>query len=285
MNKKNARRSRKGALQDSVSCPPKISHSSLGVPKIQLSSLIGDIPEDEEVNNVDLPVQVSSNDLLIKDQHNEEMLVEEYEEKESNSELPPESLSRSKKKSSLDDGDEQDLEGNVSSRAKYGGPPKEVIKRVDDYRQTRSKTAHYRGNRRQKNFSSQYRDAPNASMVSSLATWDSASMFSTGQTMFTRAIQRPSWGHYVVGLLVFLAWTLHHAYHENLNSYLNSVNSSANLGHSRVYDSRQYDRAQRQYDRVHQVRGSMSSNSAHSDYGVEKAQNAMVEKLKTAALN
>mmetsp|Transcript_8424 Transcript_8424/g.12206 ORF Transcript_8424/g.12206 Transcript_8424/m.12206 type:complete len:287 (+) Transcript_8424:114-974(+) len=286
MKKKNARRPRKGALQDTVSCPPKINlhQSSLGVPKIQLSSLIGDIPENEEVNVAEFLAHVPSNNLDIEDQSNDELLGKEYEQKDHDSNSPPGSLSKMDDKSKLEYDDELILDNNVSSRSKHSSLPKEVIKKVDPYKSRQAKTqgAHYRGNRKQRNFSSGYRDVPNSSMISSLATWDSASMFSTGQTMFTRVAQRPSWGHYVVGLLVFLGWTLHHAYNENLNSYLNTVNNNANLGNSRVYDSSQYDRAQKHYDRSHQVRGSMASSS---DYSVADAENVLAERLKTAAMD
>jgi hypothetical protein len=53
----------------------------------------------------------------------------------------------------------------------------------------------------------------NSSMNSSMASWDnmSQSVYSIYSTASTIA-RRPAWGHYVVGVMVFVGWMVHHWY-------------------------------------------------------------------------
>lgn len=66
----------------------------------------------------------------------------------------------------------------------------------------------YRGRRSSSVYSS-----VQSSMASSMLSWESMSQsaFSVYTTASVIA-RRPAWGHYVVGVLVFLGWVLHHYY-------------------------------------------------------------------------
>jgi len=69
-----------------------------------------------------------------------------------------------------------------------------------------------------------------------------------GRTIVTTAsviATKPSWGHYAVGLFVFLGWSLHHAYHDNIHTYFRAVqhqqsDAGSHRPEHRIYDQQQY---------------------------------------------
>jgi len=127
--------------------------------------------------------------------------------------------------------------------------------------------------RRQRNFS---RHHAQSSLVSSYATWEDSSVYSMGRSMVTTAsviATRPSWGHYVVGLFVFLGWTLHHAYHDSLHQYFRTVRMDADAaGHSRMYDNEQYLRGRSSSGRMTVTENGYPMGNNYKNINAENSQ-------------
>lgn len=66
---------------------------------------------------------------------------------------------------------------------------------------------------RPRNYRNRRNSSVHSSMASSMVSWDSMSqsVYSV-YTTATVIARRPAWGHYVVGVMVFLGWIVHHYY-------------------------------------------------------------------------
>jgi len=163
-------------------------------------------------------------------------------QKRSSSPLPP----RPPKKTTTTRSRHNNYNTEQESEQESKPPPIDEVIEIRRNQHTRSNNNNYAGrkNRRQRNFSSSRYHAQ-SSLVSSLGNWDDSSSFlSMAVTTATVIATKPSWGHYAVGLFVFLGWSLHHAYHDNIHTYFRAVQHQQSDAGSHRPEHRIYDQQQ-----------------------------------------
>jgi hypothetical protein len=219
------RRPRKEVPDDSVSCPATLNLKRSSVKRakefvnelVEMSPRLSDIGEktkpDEEVSALGLASMLQStvSSLDTTQFHPSGQKIKPCKERN----IRPFKASRRSPPRSYVEGDlpppppnTRAQQSTSTAQRSSRAPPKTTRKQHEEAGVPATRPINYRNRRNPSVYSS-----VQSSMASSMVSWDSMSqsVYSV-YTTATAIARRPAWGHYVVGVMVFFGWIVHHHY-------------------------------------------------------------------------